>query len=217
MGVWHGGGCGPRYLVPLIPLVACWSLPVVSRLTGGARRGAARAAIGLTALSAGIQLLGVLKHPNLYTVMFRDHIAPALHDYGQALGGATARDYWLHFGGPAAARQLVRPPGGVDPSAARRGLGFAYAENRPLVLEAETSTPFVLTVYACDWDHRDRRQRVTVQSRGGASTIDLDHDFSTCEYRSTSVPDPGAVRISVEAVELRDVPVLSAVFFDRVQ
>ena len=214
-GVWHGGGWGPRYLVPLIPFSVCWSLPVASRLMHGARRAARGAAIGLTALSAGAQLLGVLKHPNLYTVMFRDHVAPALRSYGQALGGTPARSYWMHFGGPVAARQLVRPASGLDPSSSRRGLGFAFAESGPLVLDAETSAPFVLTVYACDWDHRGRRQRVVVQGRADVATIDLNHDFSSCEYHSTSVREPGAVKITVEALQPRDVPVVSALFFDR--
>jgi hypothetical protein len=72
-----------------------------------------------------------------------------------------------------------------------------------------------LTLYACDWDHRERRQRVRAALPREATTIELNHDFTDCEYHQLSVTAPGAVDLTVEAIEARDVPVLSALFFDR--
>ena len=90
------------------------ALPVCG---GRAASGAGPAALALRAVAAvlvvagvGVQVLGVAKHPNRYTVMFRDHVLPGLPDYGVAYGGAPARAYWRHFGGPEAGRQLDRPP-----------------------------------------------------------------------------------------------------------
>ncbi|HEX2034338.1 MAG TPA: hypothetical protein VHS99_09145, partial [Chloroflexota bacterium] len=96
-GVWHGGGWGPRYLVPALPFMAAWSLPLLARVlqagrpsrTSWLRLGAA----GLLLAGVGVQLLGVAKHPNRYMVMFRDHILPDLPDYGVELGGSHARAY----------------------------------------------------------------------------------------------------------------------------
>src|SRR5207244_10168119 len=91
----------------------------------------------LCVVSAGVQLLGVAKHPNLYTVMFRDHIAPQLVEYGRSLGGPAADGYWRHFGGPIAARQLSRPAAGVGPSWPQRGLGYAYEDGGPLQIDVD--------------------------------------------------------------------------------
>jgi hypothetical protein len=222
-GVWHGGGWGPRYLVPAVPFLACLALPVVERLVAAeaprrAARAARAAAAALVALSVGVQLLGVAKHPNQYTVMFRDHVAPALPEYGRAYGGAAATAYWRHFGGPEAHRQLHRPPGVADGATPERGLGYLYAEDGPLEarLTVRTGVPFDLTLYACDWDHRGRRQRITLRTGSGTQAHTLDYDFSRCEYLTWTV-SPGAewgpLDLRVDGLG-GDVPVLSAIFFD---
>jgi hypothetical protein len=214
-GVWHGGGWGPRYLVPALPFLACLALPVVERTLRSRRSFVRWGCLALCALSAGVQLLGVAKHPNLYTVMFRDHVAPALSEYGRALGGPPADAYWQHFGGPGASRQLVRPPAAVDSSGPRRGLGYAYSESGPLTLDVQLREAAVLSFYACDWDHRGRRQRVLIQQGSNTTRVDLDHDFSRCEYDSVPLAGSGQARVVVEALQPNDVPVLSALFFDR--
>ncbi|MGI8424676.1 MAG: hypothetical protein ACR2NO_11310 [Chloroflexota bacterium] len=214
-GVWHGGGWGPRYLVPVIPFLAMLALPTVDWLLREAPRAARLGAGILVVLSVGVQMLGVLKHPNLYLVMFRDHVLAGLPDYGSRLAGSAAQGYWQHFGGPEAGRQLSRPANGVDPSTPLRGLGYAFAEQGPLTLAFSAQEPFTLTLYACDWDHRGRRQRVHIQDARETRTIDLSHDFSDCEYFAAPIHHAGTVRLTVEATEARDVPVLSALFFDR--
>ncbi|HEU5318052.1 MAG TPA: hypothetical protein VFX49_18210, partial [Chloroflexota bacterium] len=214
-GVWHGGGWGPRYLIPIVPLVACLALPVVERLIHRRSGVGASLTAALLVISVAAQLLGALKHPNLYTVMYRDHVAPKPPSYGYALGGPPAEGYWRHFGGPAAARQLTRPTRGVDPSLPARGLGYAFAESGPLSLTLDAREPFTLSVYVCDWDHRGRRERLRVEQPGSATAPDLDGDLSQCLYRSTPVAAPGPVRVVVDETTGSDVPVLSALFFDR--
>ena len=227
-GVWHGGGWGPRYLVPAVPFLACLALPVVERLLRGRNAAsewfAAGTAVVLVALSVGVQVLGVAKHPNQYTVMFRDHVAPQLADYGKAYGGPAAEAYWRHFGGPEAYRQLDRPPGTADGATPQRGLGYLFAEDGPLELRLglRSAAPFDLTLYMCDWDHRGRRQRVTVDTGAAVVTHTQDYDISGCEYLTWRLSDtPGllipmrgdSIRIRVEATAT-DTPVLSGLFFD---
>ena len=236
-GVWHGGGWGPRYLVPALPFVALWSLPVweaVLRPTPGRLRTALRAAAtALVVAGIGVQTLGVAKHPNRYTVMFRDHVLPGLADYGVAYGGAPARAYWRHFGGPEAGRQLDRPPplplaveagapGAGAPSPAAegdppRGLGYAYAESGALSLrfDASREARYAATVYVCDWDHRGRRLRLTVQDATSRRESLAGADLSACAYLTWPVGvAPGApLELRVDSLG-GDVPVLSAVFFD---
>jgi hypothetical protein len=237
-GVWHGGGWGPRYLVPALPFLVLWSLPVweaVLRPAPGRLRVALRAVAAVVVVAGiGVQALGVAKHPNRYTVMFRDHVLPGLPDYGVAYGGAPARAYWRHFGGPEAGRQLDRPPlppapeGGAPAGApapategdAPRGLGYAYAEDGSLTLRFEAVRPasYAATVYACDWDHRGRRERLTVTDGAGRREHLLGADFSDCGYLTWPVSAaPGApLEIRVDRLDPLggDVPVLSAVFFD---
>ena len=213
-GVWHGGGWGPRYLVPAVPFAACLALPVVDRArrAGGWPRWATAA---LAVAGFGVQILAVAKHPNLYTIMFRDQVLPALPDYGAPLGGPPALAYWRHFGGPQAGRQLDRPPNGMRVEDPPRGLGYAFAETGSLVLRvaALPSAASDLTVYACDWDHRGRRQRITLQDAGGSRTFAQDYDFSGCEYLTWTLAAGGPATVTVEALG-PDTPVLSALFVD---
>ena len=57
---WHGGVTwGPRFLLPVVPLLAVALIPVVEAALDRARLAAA-VLVGLTALSLGVQLLGAL-------------------------------------------------------------------------------------------------------------------------------------------------------------
>lgn len=164
-GVWHGGGWGPRYLVPALPLVACLALPVVEHIVRRPAGWLRLAASAVLLLGIGVQLLGVAKHPNKYTVMFRDHILPQLADYGAPLGGPAALAYWRHFGGPDMDRLLVRPPVEqveAQPDDLPRSLGYAFAETGDLALTIALREPrtFQLSMYVCDWDRRGRRQTI---------------------------------------------------------
>ena len=214
-GVWSGGGWGPRYLVPALPFAACLALPVVERIRTQPGRWRSLAVIlGVAGLVA--QLLGVAKHPNLYTIMFRDHILPALPDYGAPLGGPPALAYWRHFGGPQAGRQLDRPVSDTRPEDLPRGLGYAFADDGPLTLHVDgtpAAAPYALSLYACDWDHRGRRQRITIQEVSGTQTYEENYDFSGCEYLTWPSVGPGPVNVVVEATGPES-PVLSGLFFD---
>ncbi|MDQ3702352.1 MAG: hypothetical protein M3442_15745, partial [Chloroflexota bacterium] len=260
-GVWHGGGWGPRYLVAALPLMAAWSLPVLERICAAERRsgtaGLRWGAAGLLVAGVAVQALGVAKHPNRYSVMFRDHILPQLTDYGATLGGGHALAYWRHFGGPEAGRQLAastatarprvgdcailpcadvassesadlmenrgaapyRPeePWPTDPP---RGLGYLFAESGALALrvDVEREVALAVSVYACDWDHRGRRQRLVLIDAQGRREYTLGADFSACEYLTWPVSaTPGRpLEIRVEALAA-DTPVLSGLFFDPLQ
>ena len=172
-GVWHGGGWGPRYLVPALPFVALWALPVAEAAFARGR-GWLRAGVAvLVVAGVAVQVLGVAKHPNRYTVMFRDHILPGLPAYGAPWVG---RRPW-----PTGATSGARRPGaswpppsycptwrrhrregrGPAPAVegdAPRGLGYAFAETGALSLRVEMlrEVQVAATVYACDWDHRER-------------------------------------------------------------
>jgi hypothetical protein len=215
-GVWHGGGWGPRYLVPVVPFLACLALPIVERALGPDGRWWRSIAAVLVFAGVAVQVVGVTKHPNLYTVMFRDHIAPALPDYGVALGGVPAEVYWRHFGGPGATRQLSRPHDGMDPSAPRRGLGYLYAAEGALAFQVSLhgDTPFDATLYVCDWDRRGRRQQIQVSHANQTHRYDQDYDLSGCEYLTRTVTSGEAVEFRVDEVTGHDVPVISAIFFD---
>jgi hypothetical protein len=168
-------------------------------------------------------LLGVAKHPNLFGVMYRDHILPSLTDYGAALGGPPAIAYWRHFGGPGAFRQLVRPPVAALPpgdevrDVGQRSLGYLFAEEGPLELRLDVreARTFDATFYTCDWDRGGRRQRLTVEDQEGRRVHDQNYPFGDCEFLTWQVAAvPGRpVALRVDALG-PDVPVVSAVFFD---
>jgi hypothetical protein len=98
-----------------------------------------------------------------------------------------------------------------------RGLGYLFGDDGWLRLRLDVGRDvrFAVTVYACDWDHRGRRQELTLTDAGGVRHYTMGTDFSGCEYLTWPVvARPGA------PLELRldglagDVPVLSALFFD---
>ncbi len=193
--VWHGGGWGPRYLVMIVPFLAMTAAPVAQSLmnrSGSPLTGhLLRAGCGLLlALSCAVQVVGVTKHPNLYPIMFRDHILPQLDEHGTAYGG---RDYWEVLGGPGLVRALR------DPESGERRLGYAYEEppdvrvphnpmggkvvrnaQSPLTISIAVAEPviFRLSLYAVDWDRRGRRQGILVKDARGWRQVQLDRDFS---------------------------------------
>ena len=230
--VWHGGGWGPRYLVMIVPFLAITAAPVVQSLVSSdgshIKRRLLRAGCGLLlALSCAVQVVGVTKHPNLYPIMFRDHILPQLDEHGTAYGG---RDYWEVLGGPGLVRALRNPESG------ERRLGYAYSEppdapvphttpegnvvlstQSPLTISVAVVEPvaFRLSLYAVDWDRRDRRQIILVKDARGWRESQLDQDFSEGVW----------LRYPVEATPLTpveiyvqgagpDTAVLSALAFD---
>jgi len=97
-----------------------------------------------------------------------------------------------------------------------RGLGYAYADSGPLALQVSglPAAPTDLTVYACDWDHRGRRQRVTVTDVAGPRVWEQDYDFSGCEYLTWTLAPGSQVAVTVEAMG-PDTPVLSGLFIDQ--
>jgi hypothetical protein len=216
-GVWSGGGWGPRYLVPAVPFAACLALPLIERALRPGGHWLKAGALALLIIGVGVQLLGVLKHPNLYPIMFRDHLLPALPDDGAALGGLPSLVYWRHFGGPEAGRQLVRPPDDTTGDNPPRGLGYLYAETGPLrlaIIPAEARAT-ALTLYVCDWDHQGRRQRLRLTDAGGEREYVQDYDFSSCEYLAWTVAMQAGEPVELEVQRLGgDVPVISALFFD---
>lgn len=85
---WLGGwGWGPRYLIPLLPLLMLWVLPVIPRLTTSMRR---LAFGGLVALGAGIQFLGMaVPLSNYYTDLFLNN---KIYDYALIYSDRAAVD-----------------------------------------------------------------------------------------------------------------------------
>ncbi|HEX2517865.1 MAG TPA: phospholipid carrier-dependent glycosyltransferase, partial [Chloroflexota bacterium] len=113
---WHGGSWGPRYLLPVVPLLAVACAPALMWLLQRGQVGRFALA-GLAACAVGVQFLGLAKDPERYPAMVREFVVPALPDGGSRLGG---RDYWLARGGPGLGRALQDPtPGGKG-----RGLGY---------------------------------------------------------------------------------------------
>jgi hypothetical protein len=212
--VWHGGGWGPRYLVPIVPLLAVAAAPVVERLLGGGRTGRAALA-GLAAVSVAVQLLGVAKDPEQYPTLVRQHVVPALPELGSRLGG---RDYWLARGGEGLERALLdaRDPREAGGGARRRGLGYLWGyPEAQLELPVTQERTFSISLYFVDWDRQGRRQTVAVEDALGRREWQLDFDFSGGVWATWQVSAaPGRpVRIALSQ-RGPDTAVLSAVAFD---
>ena len=227
-GNWHGGGWGPRYLVPMVPFAMVLALPVLARATGGRApwRAAARAAVAVTLLAGiGVQAVGVLKHPNAYTIMFRDHVAPQLPSYGVAQGGALARAHVAYWGQSKAPSELLRPPGTpLDAHGTplpERGLGHLTDRDSPLIakLWPSRAARFALTLYFCNYDGLPtaaRHQTVTVVHSSGTQTIRVD-DFARGLYATWIVDAEPEVPVTIAVHDSgRDFPVISGLFFDPV-
>jgi len=206
--VWHGGSWGPRYLLPVVPLLAVATAPAVQWALAHGR--AARVALLLLALgSAGVQLLGVAKDPEQYPAIVRQHVVPFLPDDGSIYGG---RDYWQARGGPGLDRALQDP----DPSSGRRGLGYLWGyPDASLTLRFREPRTVLLSLYFVDWDRQGRREDVTIEDIGGVRTLRLDSDFGEGLWLRLAVagsPDT-PVRLSLHQTG-PDTAVLSAVLFD---
>ncbi len=225
-GNWHGGGWGPRYIVPMVPFALVASLPVITRALGVRRpwRNLARVAVVVSFLAGvGVNGLGVLKHPNAYTIMFRDHIAPQLPEYGAAQGGPLARTYVDYFRQAKAPTELVRPPGvptdihGTPlPS---RGLGHLIDRDSPLIVKLWPTRParFALTLYFCNYDGLPgvpRHQNVTVLDTFEAQTVRVD-DFANGVYATWTIEAVPEEPVTIAVHDSgRAFPVLSGIFFD---
>ena len=226
--VWHGGGWGPRYLVMIVPFLVVTAAPVAQSLVHRGGSHWLRAGCGLLlALSCVVQIVGVSKHPNLYPIMFREHILPQLDDHGTAYGG---RDYWEVLGGPGLVRALR------DPESGERRLGYAYSEppdatvlhtapdgkvvsstQSPLSISIAVAEPVVfrLSLYAVDWDRRDRRQSVLVKDERGWRESQLDRDFSAGVWLRYPVEATPLTPVEIYVQSYGpDTAVLSALAFD---
>jgi hypothetical protein len=205
---WHGGSWGPRYLVPLIPLLSLAAAPAIQWCLQRGRRGALALAL-LALISTGVQLVAVGKDPEQYAAMVREFVVPQLPEGGSRFGG---RDYWLARGGDGLERALQDP----DPAAHERGLGYLWGyPDAELTVEVREARTFTLSLYFVDWDRQQRRQSVTLEDAGGRRTLALDHDFDAgwwASWQATATPEhPLHVSLKQEG---RDTAVLSAATFD---
>ncbi|HET7771437.1 MAG TPA: hypothetical protein VFN74_21885, partial [Chloroflexota bacterium] len=203
--VWHGGGWGPRYLVPIVPFLSIASAPAVAWCLGRARGRAALCALAVVSL--GVQLLGIAKDPETYPTMVREHVVRALPDLGSQLGG---RDYWLARGGPGLARALVHP------TERRRGLGYVWGFPTAQVdLRLADARSFDLSLYFVDWDRQARRQTVTVEDALGTRTWDLAQDFGAGVWATWNVTGAPERPVRIGLVQRgADTAVVSAAAFD---
>jgi hypothetical protein len=226
-GNWHGGGWGPRYVVPMVPFAMLIALPIVNHAVGAARgagRDVARVALAVLFVAGlGVNSLAVLKHPNAWTIMFRDHLAPQLEAYGAAHGGTLARAYVAYFRQAKASTELVRPPsmpadtGGTP--LPLRGLGHLIDLDSPLIVRIWPTRParFTLTLYFCNYDGPPdvpRYQNVTVVDVTSAQTVRVD-DFGGGVYASWTVdtaPDNPIIIATYDSG--RAFPIISGIFFD---
>ncbi|MDQ3700802.1 MAG: hypothetical protein M3442_07775 [Chloroflexota bacterium] len=209
---WHGGSWGPRYLLPLVPLLTLAAAPAVEWcLSGGRGRGrwGGAALAVLAVISVGVQGLAIGKDPERYPAMVREFVVPALPDQGSLLGG---RDYWVARGGPGLGRALQ----GVGATAGRRGLGYLWGyPDADLSVEVREPQRFTLSLYFVDWDRQGRRQTVTVEDANGTRRWALDRDFGDGLWASwpVAVTPERPLRVSLEQ-RGRDTAVVSAVTFD---
>ena len=205
--VWHGGGWGPRYLVPLVPLMSLAAAPAIEACLG---RRAWRPVLGtLAAVSLAVQLVGVSKDPEVFPSMVREHVVRGLPELGSQLGG---KDYWVARGGAGLARALVDP---THPSGSR-GLGYVWgyptAEIEIGVAEART---FDLSLYAVDWDHAQRRETISVIDALGQREWALDRDFGDGVWGRWQVTGSPAQPVRIGLIQrAADTAVISAIAFD---
>jgi hypothetical protein len=209
--VWHGGGWGPRYLVPILPLLALSTAPVVEWCLDRAQsaRLARVALASLAAVSIGVQCLGVAKDPDVYSAMVRESVIPALPEMGSQLGG---RDYWLARGGDGLSRALLEPVN----DGWRRGLGYVWGYPEAwLRIEFNETRTVDLSLYFVDWDQQSRRQSVTIEDARGYRTWELDRDFSGGLWATWQVTGGPEQPVRVALVQRGpDTAVLSAAAFD---
>ena len=236
-GNWHGGGWGPRYLIPMVPFAMISSLPIFTRAFGPSgqttmlrvcRTAALIAVAGTFMIGVGVNVLGVLKHPNAYTIMFRDHVAPQLAEYGAGdvgISAPLAHTYLDYFRRAKSTSELVRPPGSPTDihgtPLPTRGLGHLIDRDSPLIVKLWPTrrARFALTLYFCNYDgplEVPRHQNVTVVDSFEAQTLRID-DFADGVYATwvvEAVPDEPIVIAAYDSG--RAFPVISGVFFDPI-
>ncbi len=238
-GGWHGGGWGPRYLVPMVPFMMLLTLPVIGAAVGsgphprprsderweavGWRRIARWATITTALAGLAVQTEAVLKHPNAYSIMFRDHISPQLDDYGIAFGGTLASTYADYYRAEKARSELVSPPGAPPDihgnPLPQRGLGHAINRDSPMVLKLwpDRTTRFRLTVYVCNYDglpEENRYQNMTVVDASDIQSV-MVTDFARGEYITWTVDARVGDPVTLLAYDSGSAfPFVSALFFD---
>ena len=224
-GNWHGGGWGSRYVVPMVPFASVLSLPVIVRaVEGGPGSRMARVAVGICLVGGlGVNALGVLKHPNAYSIMFRDHVAPQLTGYGADAGGILARTYVQYFRQERVPSELERPAGTPTDIHGTplplRGLGHLIDRDSPLIVKfwPTRAARFALTLYFCNYDGPPdvpRHQNVTVVDSYEAQTLRIE-DFAGGVYATWTIDAVPGEPIIVAAYDSgRAFPVISGVFFD---
>lgn len=234
-GNWHGGGWGPRYLIPMVPFAIISSLPIITRAFGPSgqttmlrvcRTAALIAVAGTFMIGVGVNVLGVLKHPNAYTIMFRDHVAPQLAEYGAGdvgISAPLANAYLDYFRRAKSTSELVRPPGSPTDihgtPLPTRGLGHLIDRDSPLIVKfwPTRAARFALTLYFCNYDGPPdvpRHQNVTVVDSYEAQTLRIE-DFARGVYATWTIDAVPGEPVTVAAYDSgRAFPVISGIFFD---
>jgi len=208
--VWHGGGWGPRYLVPIVPFLSLAAAPTIAWCLSRPRGRAGILALG--AVSLVVQLIGISKDPETYPAMVREHVVRGLPDLGSRFGG---RDYWLARGGDGLARALLNP---MAPNG-RRGLGYVWGfPTAQIELRLSQARTFDLSLYFLDWDRQARRQTVTMEDGLGIRTWDLNQDFADGTWATWQVTGATDRPVRIGLVQRgRDTAVVSAAAFDPVR
>ena len=205
---WHGGSWGPRYLLPVVPLLAVACAPALLWLLG---RGQARAirAGGAGRLRGRSADPGAGQRPRALPGDGAGVRRPRPPRWREPPGG---RDYWLARGGPGLGRALQDPtPGGKG-----RGLGYLWGyPDASLLVETREPRRFTLSLYFVDWDRQGRRQRVTLEDAGGTRVWELDRGFGDGLWASwdVSTTPERPLRVSLHQTG-PDTAVVSAAAFD---
>ncbi len=87
--VWYGGNTwGPRYLLPVIPMLIVMSAPLYEWVLPHRRRWPLVGLGAVLAISVSVQTLGVAKDFDLYLSLYVDEIVEQLPEHGAVYGGS---------------------------------------------------------------------------------------------------------------------------------
>jgi hypothetical protein len=87
--VWYGGNTwGPRYLLPVIPMLMVMSVPLYEWVLSHRRRWPLVGLGVVLAISVSVQTLGVAKDFDLYLSVYVDEIVEQLPEHGAVYGGS---------------------------------------------------------------------------------------------------------------------------------